>query len=110
MIMTQVCAHLRTVKRESDCRGFCKLLGLPRVSHSKAENIPPETRHLMSRVILAFLGSHEPEQPESRQLRIVKNTPAPIINDGFIGVCCKSFMKLCSDIKLNMLWCDEKLG
>ena len=43
-------------------------------------------------------------------MRLVKNTPAPINTDGFIGVCCKSSMKLCSDIKLNMLWCDAKLG
>jgi hypothetical protein len=44
------------------------------------------------------------------QMRVVKGTSAPFITDGFVGFCCKSIMKLCTDVKLIMLWCDERLG
>ena len=37
-------------------------------------------------------------------MRKVDDTKAPVITDGFVGLCCKSMMKLCEAIKLNMLW------
>ena len=43
-------------------------------------------------------------------MRLVKNTPAPIITDGFVGVCCRSIQKICHTAKLNLLWSGEKLG
>jgi hypothetical protein len=36
-------------------------------------------------------------------MRKVDNTKAPVVTDGFVGVCCKSMMKLCQAIKLSML-------
>ena len=57
----------------------------------------------MSRLVLATLGSHQVNQPESRQMRRVDNTQASVVTDGFVGVCCKSMMRLCEAIKLKML-------
>ena len=48
--------------------------------------------------------------PESRQMRIAKNTLAPVITDGFIKVCCRAQMKVCQNTKLNLQWHDERLG
>ena len=56
----------------------------------------------MSMLVLATLGSHQVNQPESRQMRKVDNTKAPVVTDGFVGVCYKSMMKLCEAIKLSM--------
>ena len=36
-------------------------------------------------------------------MRKVDNTKAPVVTDGFVGVCCKSMMRLCEAIKLKML-------
>lgn len=40
---------------------------------------------------------------------VVKDTLAPIIADGFVRVCCKSIMKLFTEVKPTMLWCDDKM-
>ena len=104
LIIEKVCFFAKTGKRTSNCTGFCKKLNLPREPKCTVESIPPETRHVMSRLILATLGSYQVNQPESRQMRKVDDTKAPITTDGFVGLCCKSMMKLCESIKLNMLW------
>ena len=36
-------------------------------------------------------------------MRRVENTKAPVVTDGFVGVCCKSMMRLYEAIKVNML-------
>ena len=36
-------------------------------------------------------------------MRRVDNTKAPVVTDGFLGVCCKSMMKLCEAMKLSIL-------
>jgi hypothetical protein len=64
----------------------------------------------MITVIISLFVSQKVGQPELRQMRLIKNTPAPIVTDGFVGVCCKSIMKIYSNVKLTMLWCDERLG
>jgi hypothetical protein len=103
LIMKRVCQCVQTGRRISTCTGFCKQLDLPRVPNSKVESISHEAQHLMSRLVLATLGSHQVNQPESRQMRKVDNTKAPVVTDGFVGVCCKSMMRLCEAIKLSML-------
>ena len=103
LIMKRVFQCVQTGRRISTCTGFCKQLDLPRVPNSKVESIPHEAQHLMSMLVLATLGSHQVNQPESRQMRKVDNTKAPVVTDGFVGVCCKSMMRLCEAIKLSML-------
>jgi len=39
---------------------------------------------------MALLSGHKEETPKERQVRVVKGVKAPIISEGFVGVCCKS--------------------
>ena len=59
LIMDKMCQCAHTGRRASMCTGFCKQLDLPRAPNSKAESIPPETKYVMSRLVLATLGSHQ---------------------------------------------------
>jgi hypothetical protein len=34
---------------------------------------------------------------------VIKGVKAPIISEGFVGMCCKSMQKLCHDIKLSWI-------
>ena len=70
-IMDKVCFCAQTGKRVSTCTGFCKQLDLPRVPNCKADSISPEAQHVMCSLVLATLGSHQANQPESRQMRKV---------------------------------------
>ena len=40
---------------------------------------------------------------QSRQLRVIKNIIAPIITEAFVGVCCKQMVKLCTDVRMDIL-------
>ena len=62
---------------------------------------------LVSTMILASLGSRAVGYAQTRHIRVVNDTHAPIITDAFVGVCCKSMQKLCIDAKQSML-CDER--
>jgi hypothetical protein len=42
----------------------------------------------MSIICLALLGSYEIGHTHERQARVIKDTNAPIIVDGFVGLCC----------------------
>ena len=39
---------------------------------------------------MAFLSGYKEETLRERQVRVVKDVKAPIISEGFVGVCCKS--------------------
>ena len=64
----------------------------------------------MSTLILAFIGGLNTGVPQSRQMRVVKDTRGPIITDAFVGVCCKLMQKLCTDIKIDMLRYNEEVA
>ena len=63
----------------------------------------------MSKIVLAFLGGLNTGVKQSRQMRVVKDTLGPIVTDAFVGVCCKSMRKLCTDIKIEMLRYNEEV-
>ena len=43
-------------------------------------------------------------------MRKVDNTQPPITTDGFVGLCCKSIMRLCEAIKQIMIWPAKPVG
>ena len=53
-------------------------------------------------MFLALISSQEEGAPSDRQIRVVKDTLAPMITEGFIGVCCKSVQKVCNYVKDNL--------
>ena len=59
----------------------------------------------MSNLCMAFLSGHKEGTLRQRQVRVVKDIKAPIISEGFVGVCCKSMQKLCHDIKVS--WSEK---
>ena len=54
-------------------------------------------------IILALLGGQKVDVHQSRQLRVIKNIKAPIVTEAFVGVCCKQMMKLCTDVRMDIL-------
>jgi hypothetical protein len=99
--MWEVCHKARTGNRPSECQGFCAHLKLKDVAKGRADNAPVEVEFLMSTICMVFLSGHTQGVPRERQVRVVKGTKAPIISEGFVGVCCKSMQKLCHDVKLS---------
>ena len=55
----------------------------------------------MGIICLALLGSFVDGHAHDRQARVIKDTNAPIIVDGFVGLCCQSMQRLCNSIKLR---------
>ena len=56
----------------------------------------------MSAIIAALISSQLPGEPKDRQIRVVKDTQAPIVAEGFVGLCCKSMQKMCNDLKNSL--------
>ncbi len=102
-IMSKVIQCMRTGERAPRCEGFCKALELPRTTSGGVYRISAEAKNLVCLLILSTLGSEKAGDPQARQVRVVNDTQAPIITDGFVGVCCKSMQKLCTAVKLNIL-------
>jgi hypothetical protein len=48
---------------------------------------------------MALVSSYREGHTCERQARVIKDTTAPIIVDGFVGLCCQSMQKMCNGIK-----------
>jgi hypothetical protein len=71
--------------RPPKCKGVCTHLNLKDAFKGK---INGEVQQLMGIICLALLGSYEVGHTHERQARVIKDTNAPIIVDGFVGLCC----------------------
>ena len=58
---------------------------------------------LVFRMVLASLGSYQRNGVRSRAIGVINGTPALIVTDGYVGVCCSSLKKICGIIKRQML-------
>ena len=54
-------------------------------------------------MVLASLGSYHRNGVRSRAIGVINGTPALIVTDGYVGVCCSSLKKICGIIKKQML-------
>ena len=72
------------------CTGFCRTLKIQESIWIKDMAAAPLLVDLLSKICAAHISSQEEGAPSDRQIRIAENTLAPIITEGFIGVCCKS--------------------
>ena len=84
------------------CTGFCRALKIQESIWIKGMAAAPLLVDLLSIICAAHISSHKEGAPSDRQIRIVENTLAPIITEGFIGVCCKSMQKVCNHLKQSL--------
>ena len=54
-------------------------------------------------MVLASLGSYHRNGVRSRAIGVINGTPALIVTDGFVGVCCSSLKKICGIVKKHIL-------
>ena len=54
-------------------------------------------------MILAALGSFQPNAPCSRSVGVIPNTREVLVTDAYVGVCCKAMKKVCENIKRQIL-------
>ena len=113
-IAEQVIRELRTQVNKKACRnykkeitapkctGFCRTLKLQESIWIKGMTAAPLLVDLLSMICAAHISSQKEGAPSDRQIRIVENTLAPIITEGFIGVCCKSMQKVCNHLKQSL--------
>jgi hypothetical protein len=74
--------------RPPKCKGFCTHLNLKEAFKDKANGTDGEVQQLMSLICLALLGSYIVGHTQERQARVIKDINAPVIVDGFVGLCC----------------------
>ncbi len=106
-LWSKVLQFKRTGDRAPRCEGLCKALELPRTTSGGVYRVSDEARDVICLLILSTLGSEKVGDPQARQVRVVNDIIAPIITDGFVGVCCKSMQKLCTTVKLSILQRSE---
>ena len=54
-------------------------------------------------MVLASLGSYHRNGVRSRAIGVINGTPALIVTDGYVGVCCSSLKKICGIVKKHIL-------
>ena len=54
-------------------------------------------------MVLAALGSFNPNAPCSRSVGVIPNRKELIITDAYVGVCCNSMKKVCEILKSQIL-------
>ena len=106
-IMLCIPDHMRRAREERtsepQCTGFCKLLQF-------SEEAPSGIKNLIVTMVMAVLGGQEMDAPASRVAGVVKNTPALIVTEGYVGVCCTSLKKLCAIMKKHILRSREAIA
>jgi hypothetical protein len=60
-------------------------------------------KNLLYTMILAALGSFQPNAPCSRSVGLIPNTKKLIITDAYVGVCCNAMKKVCKSLKSKIL-------
>ena len=86
--------------RESRCTGFCRLI---QFSSEAKERV----KQLIFRMVLASLRSYKKPGVRSRAIGVISGTPALIVTDAYLGVCCSSLKKICGIIKKHILGEEE---
>jgi hypothetical protein len=54
-------------------------------------------------MVMAVLGSQEEGAAVARGAGVIKNTPALIVTEGYVGVFCTSLKKVCAVMKKHIL-------
>ena len=54
-------------------------------------------------MILAALGSSQPNAPCSRSVGVIPNIREIRVTDAYVGVCCNAMKKVCENIKRQIL-------
>ena len=54
-------------------------------------------------MILAAIGSFQPNAPCSRSVGVIPNTRVVLVTDAYVGVCCNSMKKACENLKRQLL-------
>ena len=83
-------------RSESQCTGFCRLLKFD-------INATKEVKSLIITMVMAVLGSQEEGVAVARSAGVIKNTPALIVTEGYVEVCCTSLKKVCAAMKKHIL-------
>ena len=94
--MVPIHAKLAKDLRESRCTGFCRLIQLSNEANERV-------KQLIFRMVLALLGSYHRNGVRSRAIGVVSGTPALIVTDAYVGVCCSSVKKICGIIMKQIL-------
>ncbi len=66
-------------------------------------NAAKEVKSLIITMVMAVLGSQEEGAVVARGAGVIKNSPALIVTEGYVGVCCTSLKKVCTIMKKHIL-------